>query len=357
MPTWFEALHFAKDPYEKLDPYKIDLKYLAWDRPDLDKAARNLYAFVKDILDGRRTGLKVFGSAGSGKTWFTRIIEKETLAKNPRILFIYTKVPRLEPTFQVVYRLAIQDLLDNYFDKIARYVKETQKGETDLNAWKNAIGDEDLATAFQQYYSGTNKALSKKWLTGDKLSAYELDSLKVTRSLDSDYDRFEMLIQIFEKLSSVFSTSMFVIDELENASVKLAGQLSDSLRDMLDRFAEKFALVASFTAQKDEEWYDLGYTEQLNRRFDYAVKLEALDKVADFLRIHQQAYRKPDVKINDQLYPFTEEGAVSLLEIMQPGNRYPGYYLPNCRDLAKLCAGKPIDADFVKKNQNWLSFK
>lgn len=33
---WYEKFDFIKDPYEKVDPYKIDDKYLEWNRPDLE---------------------------------------------------------------------------------------------------------------------------------------------------------------------------------------------------------------------------------------------------------------------------------------------------------------------------------
>jgi len=217
----------------------------------LQQALLDLQRFIEDISNDRRTGMKIFGSSGSGKTWLTRIIEKEILAMKPEVLFIYTKVPKLEPTFQTVYRLGVQYLLDNHFDRIVQHIKD--HGETNLTTWKKMIQDEDLATAFGQYYSGTNRALAKKWLIGDKLSASELDELKVTSSLDSEYDRFEMLTRIFQNMSSIFSDSLLVIDELENAPVKLAGQLSDSLRDILDTFAERFSLVVSFTAAKDSK--------------------------------------------------------------------------------------------------------
>ena len=194
---------------------------------------------------------------------------------------------------------------------------------------------------------------------GNKLSASQLEKLSLTSSLSSDYVRFEMLVRILKQMKPVFPAIVLVIDELENASVKLAGQLSDSLRDMLDSFSENFTLLASFTAQKDEEWYDLGYSEALFRRLDYSVKLEALslDSVVDFLRIHHHAYREPGAVVKDQLHPFAEKGAIALLENMKPGHQYPGYYLPNCRDLATICKGRSIDPDFVKDNLGRLTFK
>lgn len=359
MPTWFEVFRFVKDPYEKLDPYRIDIKYLVWDRPDLSEAREALNKFIEDTLNKQRVGLRIFGPSGSGKTWLTRIIEKEVSQKDNNILFLYTKIPRIEPTFQIVYRIAIDYFLTHHFEKLTK-----KMGATDLSAWKKVIEDPELSVGFLKLSSGTatKKALARKWLIGDKLTASELSDLEITYSLDSDYERFEMLRKLIEKLSKVFSTSILVVDELENASVKLAGQLSDSLRDMLDVFSERFALITSFTAEKAEEWYDLGYTEALGRRFDYSIKLDSLEKktLPGFLRLHHKVYRKRRVRVEDHVFPFTDESAVKLLELMSPGFHYPGYFLPNCRDMVRYAAAnekKQIDITFVEKNSDRISFK
>jgi hypothetical protein len=362
MPTWYEAFQFSKDPYEKLDPYNIDFERLIWDRLDLKKTKEDIDNFVEDVINKQRVALKIFGPAGSGKTWLTRIIQKELIVeKKENALFLYTKVPRIEPTFQVVYRIAIDYFFKNYFDELRKYISD-KKGLTDLNAWKDVIGNEELASCFSKYASGgQDKALATKWLMGDKLSASELSSIEIVYSLDSDYERFEMLRKLIEKLLNVFSTCVLVVDELENASVKLAGQISDGLRDMLDVFSERFALIASLTAQKADEWYDQGYTESLGRRFDYTVELTSLNKetIPEFLRLHHKAYRKKDADIKDEVLPFREDSAVKLLELMSPEHQYPGYFLPNCKDLARLIAGKKdyIDTKFVEENFQRVTFK
>ncbi|MEM3612659.1 MAG: hypothetical protein QW090_04810 [Candidatus Bathyarchaeia archaeon] len=362
MQTWYEAFYFAKDPYEKLDPYNIDFERLIWDRPDLEKAKEDVDKFLEDIVHKQRVALKIFGPAGSGKTWLTRIIQKELIFnKKENALFLYTKVPRMEPTFQVVYRIVIEHFFKNYFDKLRNYINE-KKGSTDLNAWKDVIEDEELALCFSKYASGgQDRALARKWLIGDKLSASELSSMGMVYSLDSDYERFEMLRKLIERLLNIFSTCVLVIDELENASVKLAGQISDGLRDMLDVFSERFALIASFTAQKADEWYDLGYTESLGRRFDFTVELASLRKeiIPEFLRLHHKVYRKKDVTIEDEIFPFEEDSAIRLMELMSPEHHYPGYFLPNCKDIARRAAGKKqrIDVKFVEENFQWVTFK
>lgn len=363
MQTWLEFFEFEKDPYEKLDPYKIEFERLVWNRPDLNEAKEYLNSFIEDAISKKRVGLKVFGPAASGKTWFTRIVQKELTQKlserNEKMLFIYTKVPRLEPTFHIVYRLSIEYFLKNYFNKLADSIRESGR------QWKDLIDDHELAMCFQKY-SGTasDQALAKKWLTGEKLTASELGKLEITYSIDSDYEKYEMLRKLIEKLTmtGLFTTCILVIDELENAPVKLAGQLSDCLRDLLDSFAERFGLIASFTAEKVDEWYDLGYTEYLGRRFDYTVQLDSLNKeaVAQFLRLHHGVYRKENSRVTDQLLPFTEDGAIKLLELMPLEYHYPGYFLPNCRDIVKIAferKKKQIDARFVEDNFQRVTFK
>jgi len=364
VPTWFEFFEFEKDPYEKLDPYKIEFERLIWDRPDLKEAKERLDNFIEDVLNKKRVGLKIFGPAASGKTWLTRIVQKELMQKLSRreekMLFLYTKVPRIEPTFQIVYRLAIEYFLNNYFGELANFVKESNR------TWEDVVNDPELATCFRHYSSEAlkQKALARKWLIGEKLTASELGNLEITYLIDSDYERYEMLRKLIEKLTMTgpFATCILVIDELENAPVKLAGQLSDCLRDMLDSFSEKFGLIASFTAEKVDEWYDLGYTEYLGRRFDYTVQLDSLKKeaVAEFLRLHHRVYRKKDAKIDDHLLPFTKESAIKLLELMPLEYHYPGYFLPNCRDIARLAfekGKKQIDAKFVEDHFQKVTFK
>jgi hypothetical protein len=360
--VWFEEFDFEKDPYEKLDPYRIDFKRLVWDRPDLPNAKEAIDKFIGEICEGKRTALKIYGSSGGGKTWLTRIIQKELSSSlkdaDKGMIFIYTKVPRIEPTFQIVYRIGIEYFLSNYFKTLLDGLKGNR-----VQDWEKLVQDHDLALCFHNYSSGTpvKKAIARKWLIGDKLSASELSNLEITYAIDSDYERLEMLRKLVEKLSNAYFTFVLVIDELENASTKLAGQISDALRDLLDSFSEKFALITSFTAQKIDEWYDLGYTEALNRRFDYSIELSSLsqEKLADFLRIHHKAYRNAKSKVKDELLPFLEDGAIKLLNLMSPQYHYPGYFLPNCKAIARAAEGKveEINASFLQENFQLVPFK
>jgi len=359
MADWVELAGFEKDPYEKVDPFRIDEKYLSWNRPDLKQVRVQVDKFLEDVYQKKRVGLKLWGPYGSGKTWLCRVLELELKKKDPDVLFIYTKVPKAEPTFQVVYRIAIEHVLRDYFGIIKDKVQKKTSG-VDRKSWQQIIGENELAIVLAHYHTDTNRALANKWLIGDSLSASELRELNVVSSVDSDFDRQEMLKTIVRVAGPIFSTVVLVVDELENAR-KLAGALGDIMREMLDGFSERFALVASFTAQRAEEWYDLGYSEGLNRRIDYAVGLEALDRerVSDFLRAHNALYRKEDAKTKDQLYPFTEEGAIQVLDSTFEGNRYPGYYLSNCRDIAQIAMEKKVVADknFVLKNEDKMRFR
>lgn len=317
---------------------------------------------MEDVSNARRVALKIFGPAGSGKTWLTRIIEKEVILKNENIAFIYTKIPRMEPTFQVVYRIALENFVKNYIGRLNEKVR-TMQGNNDLNAWKSVISEPSLATSlFNIASKSSHDTLAYKWLIGDKLTASELKNIGLLYSLDSDYERFSMLVKLINEISKIFSSSVLIVDELENASVKLAISLGDGLRDLLDEFGDKFALICSFTAQKEEEWYDHGYSEAFARRLDYTIQIDSLKKdvIPDFLKKHHELYRKPDSKPKDQIIPFEEDSAIKLLEKMSPGHHYPGYYLPNCGSLARLAveAGAgTIDNSFIEKNFSRVHFK
>jgi hypothetical protein len=357
---WFEELGFVKNPYRRLDPYTIELDYLVWDRPDLPNVRRTLDRFIEDILTQHRTALRVFGPAGSGKTWITRIIQKEVNERGGGVCFIYTKIPKIEPTFQVVYRKAIEYFLENHIKKIAEHIRSKTEKD-DFESWKRVIEDGDLATCLANIYTKSSQLIhARKWITGEKLTISELRELNITYSLDSDYDRFQMLIRLMREASKVFSSVILVVDELENAPVKLAGQIGDGLRDLLDEFSEKFALICSFTAQKVEEWYDHGYAEFLARRINYTIQLDSLgrDHISEFLRTHHTMYRRGGFE-GDQLLPFNEDSVVSLLEAMPPEFHYPGYFLPNCEELARLAVENEVEVittKFIESNLDKLPF-
>ncbi|MCH7561044.1 MAG: hypothetical protein IIC67_06730 [Thaumarchaeota archaeon] len=97
MEEWFEKFEFIKDPYERLDPTKISLNQMEWNRYDLNEDREKLNQFVEDAVTGKRTSLKIFGPLRSGKTWLSHILFKEIYEKfgsKDDVAFIYTKIPK-----------------------------------------------------------------------------------------------------------------------------------------------------------------------------------------------------------------------------------------------------------------------
>lgn len=353
--TWCNKFGFDSNPYLKLDPFKIELDKLEWNRSDMSEQHTALQNFVEDLKDGQKASMRVLGAIGSGKTWFARIIEKYLLSKEKDAVFIYTKVPKLEPLFSNVYSIAIKDILDD-FERISENVEKIAGG-LDEQSWLKIFEDEDLARGLCAICAGGKKAnLARSWLMGNRLSGSALNAIDVVDAISSDFKRYQVLVELFKSLSKLFPTIVLVIDELENAPVKLAGGLSDSLRDMLSEFYEKFGLVCLYTAQSFDEWYEIGYTEALTRRIDYDVSLPELnvDAVTELVEKHHSLYRTKGFQIKSELFPFNESGINMVFNLTSEGRRYPGYFFPNCeaiiRSAYKEGRETAIDDAYVKKN-------
>lgn len=359
---WYEKLGFVANPYQKLDPFKIDSSRLSWNRDDLVAEREKLDHFIADTLSGERVGLIGYGAIGSGKTWLARILQKEIQEKQKESIFIYTKVHKVEPTFAVIYRIALESLLSQI--EIIRAAVQKKTGKDDLEGWKQVIENEDLAKGFLSIVKGgKSHALAERWLLGNRISSSDLDSLDIINPLDSDYKQYDMLRNIIFSLSKLFPTVVLVIDELDNAPVRLAEALSDSLRNMLDEFATNFALICLFTAEALDQWYEHGYTEALKRRIDYIVTLGSLkiETAPNFLRAHHKLYRKEGFNANDELLPFTDDGVVTMLKLMPVEKHFPGYFFPNCEAIAKTAAEetivKPIDSKYVQENRAKMPYQ
>lgn len=358
---WYETFGFEADPYQKLDPFKIDLSRLAWNRNDLPGEREKIDKFISDVLSGERVGLLGYGAIGSGKTWLARILQKEIQAKQEESIFIYSKVHKLEPTFAVIYRIAIESILSQI--EIIRKSVLKKTGKDDLEGWKQIFGDEDLAKGFVNIIKGgKTRAVAERWLLGNRISSSDLDALDIINPVDSDYKQYDMLKNLIFALSKLFPVVVLTIDELDNAPVKLAGALSDSLRNMLDEFASNFALVCLFTAEALDEWYEHGYTEALKRRMDYIVTLGNLkiENAPTFLRAHHSLYRKKDKKVKDELLPFTDEGIVAILRLMPVEKHFPGYFFPNCEVIAKIAAEEKveiIDSQYVQHKRSKMPYQ
>lgn len=359
MTTWYEKFEFVSDPYSYLDPYKIDFKLIKWNRDDMYNERLRLNQFLDDVKEGKRASLQVYGALRSGKTWLTRLIEKEIVEKfdndSDKIAFIYTKVTKTDPTFKTVFRLAITDFLEKTLDRLAKKLQEPKL----LPDWEKVFSNQDFAKCCRNYFNNRD-ILTKRWLTGEKLTSSELGKLPVNSSISEDYDRYVMLQSLCADLSKMFSTTVLVVDELENAEVKLASQLSDILRELLDQLSEKFVLICTLSAQREDEWYDVGYTEALLARIVNTIQIKNLDKetLPNLLREHHKLYRKEEYA-KDQLWPFDESGIRELYDQMPAGRRAPGYFFPNCQDIVRLAdsAGQQIiDSQFVYANFAKLAF-
>lgn len=358
---WYENFGFEANPYQKLDPFKIELSRLSWNRSDLASERQKLDRFIADVLAGSRTGLIGYGAIGSGKTWLARILQKEIKSKQEKMIFIYTKIYKLEPTFAVIYKIAIESILSQM--EMIKKAVSAKTGRDDLEGWKQAFEDEDLAKGLTNIaVGGKNGAIAERWLFGNRVLSSDLDVLGIINPLDSDYKQYEMLKNAIFALSKLFPVVVFVIDELDNAPVKLASALSDSLRNMLDEFASNFALVCLFTAEALAEWYEHGYSETLQRRIDYTVTLGSLksESVLEFLRAHHSLYRRKDHKVEDQLFPFSEDGVVTMLKSMPVERHFPGYFLPNCEAIAKISVEEKvdtIDSQYVQKKRSRMPYQ
>jgi len=362
----YEKFGFVKNPYEKINPYLIEEKYLIWNREDLFDVRKKLDKFIDDVIDGRRVSIRIFGPAGSGKTWLTRILAKELREKNgptpkDQSIFIYTFLPELSPTFSTLYQNAIDYFLKHEFEKIKKYVESVDKS-LNFGSWEKVMKHDELCHVFGWISTGTpNQHLAKKWLRGEKISATELTTLNFTYALDTDYKKFALLSELLKELNRMYRSVVFIIDELEHVSTKLAGAIGDAMRSLLDDFSENFALITAFTAQKEDEWYDIGFSEALSRRFDYLVALDSIssDSIDSFLTLHHKMYLKPELQEKASIAPFTKGTLQELLRTTSPRYHFPGYTLPNCGELLREAHEKNEDTitlDFLTENKKVLRF-
>lgn len=349
---WFETFQFEQDPYTTLNPFKIPLERIRWNRDDLQDKSK-LDRFTDDIKGGYRSGLAVYGPAGSGKTWLVRYLQKRLLEESGgRIAVIRGRVLKLEPTFGALYDTFVNSW--NEQREVALGAVEDRVGR-DLSQWKGLIGDSDLATCLHhlQYPQRDAKVeICEDWLRGRKIAPQDRRDVGISMSLDSDYDRYLTLRKLFEVSLWAFEACVLIVDELENAPPRFAAALGDSLRDLLDSFADRFGLVCSYTAQAADELLDFGFGEFLFSRLESLVRLDPItpDSAPAIFTIHHEAYRAQDYA-GDQLLPFTEEGLRTLINRMDEARWYPRFILQNSGTLGRAVASseetQQIDTDFV----------
>ena len=357
--SWYEKIGFGEDPYKRVDPPIIPFERIEWNRVDLGEERGKIDDLIEDIKNSYKVALLVYGPYGSGKTWLSRVIEKEILSEVKDALFIRTKIYGLQPNFSALYDIFIRDLISSDGKFLSKL--ESHLG-TKIDDWVKFFKNNDLANAlYQLALQGPKKTTSLNWLLDLGVTMGDLKNADITAKIGGDAHKYEIMKLLIEKSAEIFPLVILNVDELENANrPSFARQVGDVLRDLLDVFYERFVLLCSFSAESVEVWYDYGYSEALARRLNYIVKLDTIKReyAPTFLRKHQEVYRKKDAEIEDQLSPFTEEGIDKLIEIMEVDKRYPGYVLPNCGILARDASkeDKKVDAKFVIDHQRRLEY-
>lgn len=354
--SWVKKFGFEGDPYEIIDPPLIPFERIRWDRDDI-KDKWQLDEFVEKIAQGYRLGLKIYGPLRCGKTWMLRFLEKSLLIKDKNILVLYTAISRAEPKISVFYIKFLHSLLPHLptiFKSIGKRAGPT------IEDWKKFIPDEDLATCLWNIYHAPRSDaafLFRTWLLGERLALTDRKKLKVLTTLDGDFKKIETIKNFLNLAKLAFPSVVLCIDEMENATTPLAKALGDSLRDIFDGFYEKFGLVCSYTAEKSDEFVDLGYGLFLYARLEREVRIPSLesDYAPEFLRVHHECYRKKGFKVADQLHPFTESGIKELIKSLDAKYRYPPFIL-SCLGTLAAKAGEEdvekIDKRFVGKHKD-----
>jgi len=356
---WYEKFGFKDDPYVIRSPMVVPFQQIKWNRNDLaDKAS--LDSFIERVLSGRRVGMKVYGGEGSGKTWLLRYIEKILMEKSKGkvlVLYTYSYIPRLEPTFSVFYEKFISEI-GVHLPSILKVIDA--KADHKKANWPTYLGDTDLATALSNIHDAEeNTDAYMTWLSGARMPATELRTLGISLSLDRDYRKYEVMKTLIVQSLLAFSSFTLIVDELENAPPSLARGLGDSLRDLLDSFYDKFSLVCSYTAEMADDVVDWGYGKWLYDRLEHQIKMDAFKDhhaMMEFLRIHHECYRKARYKVEDQLLPFEESGVERLMELVDPKICYARPMLINCGLLAEQAALRDVKVTdkFVDENNEFL---
>ena len=354
MSEWFEFYGFKRNPYERKEPMDIPFEFVKWNRDDL-KDKWQLDRFIEDVLKGRSVSLRVFGPSGAGKTWLLRYIEKRIKQENKEALIFYTKLTRVEPTFEAFYRNFIENFKEHYLERFLNVV--VNRAGLSINKWEEYFEDPDLAKALYHIaHKDEHRLVSERWLLGENVSFSMLKSVEIVSSL-SNYRKVEVLKSIIRKSVEIFPLCVLFVDEIGLVTPSVGRALGGALKELLDEFYEKFSLVSTYTATISDQLIDRGYDLHFYRRFDYEVELSPInrDYVADFLRIHHTCYRKKEVEVSDELLPFTEDSIKKLYDLIVPENCHPGSILKAAGNLAREASYmkiKQIDAAFVEKNAN-----
>jgi len=341
---WFKRFKFKIDPYRLLDPFRIPVDLIEWDRDDLEQRD-NFFRFIEDVVAGNRVGLRAYGAIGSGKTWLMRYLQKALEERlGDKVAVLYGKIPRVDPKFSTLYEILVENWNEHREKVLEAVANEAGK---DLDDWEKLVEDNDLAACLYALHHQTKKEkvlICDQWLRGVKIGASDLRAVEMRSLLDSDYRKLGTLIRLLSLSLLAFDSCVLIVDELENAPASLARALGDALREMLDSFSKGFALACAYTAEAGDEILDWGYGAWLYRRMEYEMRLDAIepDSAPEIFRIHHSVYREEGFE-GDQLLPFTEAGLWRLINLMRPEYQYPGYILVNCQKLGQFADDENVD--------------
>ena len=173
---WFKKFDFRKDPYTPTDPFEIPLDFIKWNRDDL-RDRWKLERCIEDVTHGYRVGLRVYGPAGSGKTWLLRYLQKTLLEElGNKVAVIYGKVYKGDPTFSTVYESLVESWNDHRDQILLAIEKEVGRKR---DRWSELIGDRDMATCLHEirYPSKEEKTyICEHWLRGTRIGARDLST-------------------------------------------------------------------------------------------------------------------------------------------------------------------------------------
>lgn len=362
---WWETFQFKEDPYQgDIDPYAKPEWSLKWNRNDLTEGEGAFNGFIEDIERRRKVTAYVWGPWRSGKTWISRLIEKELRKKMPEILVIRVQVRRSLLGLIHFYRRIIEDTITSekrgkkIMDRFKEYISE-KRGNTQAE-WRNFFGDRDLGTAlFEIAHDGDSAYICKNWIQARSVSANYLKEPGILAPLKEEDVIEDVLEKLIEKFIEIFSGILIIIDQMEEAKPSLARDISSTMRRISDKFKENFALCLLLQGEEQDQWVDRGYDEALFARIRHRIRLDPISSeyAPEFLRRHNEVYREKGFE-GDQIYPFTEDGAKRLIQLLGPENSYPGSkFFQSCEELARISeseGGKEITKEFVDKNKKTL---
>jgi hypothetical protein len=355
MEGW--SYDFEEYPYKiRPDPIYLPDEKIIWNRDDLDDK-ENLEKFVKALLERRSVGLRIYGVPGSGKTWLIRYFQKELLSKDKNAVIFYVRIVGAKSTFSEFYSNFMASTTKQLEELLSAVVKKIGR---DINKWISYWGDPNLAKALHHIYSkDEHEMLARDWLADVPYSPAVLKAAGIFTRLATDMQKVDVLEKLLHKASELFSTCVLVLDDIALVKRGFGRELGRIIKDIWDGFYERFGLICTYTAEASGELIDAGYDLHFYRRFEYEVGLRPVkrDYVPTFLRLHHTCYRKKDAKIEDQLYPFTEDAIYKIIDLISPTSVLPGDILRTCGNIvlaAEKAKVKIIDKRFVDENQNLI---